>query len=306
MKEVNWDELEFRCHYFGELMMPAKGKSNMELFKEANIAYDKQYAKVDSMKDGPAKEKAFAKLFDQNDRLNELNAIKDIPKFGGTALRRLSQIYTEETTGRKKNITSLTIEKGLMTEEDSITLYSLKSGLYYRKNKVRLSNGFVSGEWDFEDEEQDMIIDTKSSWDVFTFDATVAAGLNPMYEWQGQMYMWLRGRKRHRIAYCLNNTPKKIVDKLKYRAKMDFEGTQEELDELYNKIEFENNYDDLPLDRKIRVYDVNRDEEKIELAKSYIPHFRNYLKNFESNKTQIYGSYENSESSISEESVDNS
>lgn len=306
LKNVNWNEFEFRCHYLGELMMPTKGKTNLEKFEEANAAYYKQDAKVDGMKNAsPTKDKAVQKLFELNEKLESLRAVKDNPTFSGTCLRRLAQIYTEETTGRKKDIKNDYIEKGLMTEEDSITMYSLKSGTPYFKNKIRVGNGFINGEIDFEDIDQDMTIDTKSSWDIFTFDGTVAKPLNPIYWWQGQGYMWLRNRKKHRIAYCLNNTPAKIISKLERQLKWDFEGNQEELEEAYAFIRDNHTYDDLPLDRKIRVYDVARDDEKIEALKSAIPHFRNYLINFESNKTEIYGNYEDTESSLGEEGADN-
>lgn len=306
LKEVNWDEFEFRCHYLGELMTKTKGKTNLQKFGEAEARYIKLDKRVDKMEWSPAKDVLIEKLFKLNDEVEKLKDMIDKPTFSQTCLNRLSQIYTEETTGRKKDIKNMYIEKGLMTEEDSITLYSLKSGLYYKKNKVRLGNGFINGEWDFEDEENEMTIDTKSSFDIFTFDSTVAKGLNPMYDWQGQGYMWLRDRKKHRIAYCLNNTPKKILNQLERQLKWNFDGTQDELEEAYALLRDNHTYDDLPLDRKIRVYDVNRDEEKIEALKSSIPHFRNYLKNFESNKTQVYANYEDSESSISEESTYNS
>lgn len=306
LKEVNWDEFEFRCHYLGELMGNSKTKTNLQKFEAVEKKYIALDKRVDKATAGPDKDILVEKLYNLNNEVERLREIKDSPIFSQTCLNRLAQIYTEQTTGRKKDIKNVYIEKGLMTEEDSITLYSLKSGLYYKKNKERVRNGFIEGEIDFKDEPNKIVIDTKSSWDIFTFDSTVVKGLNPLYYWQGQGYLWLTGYEHFRLAYCLNNTPKKILNQLERQIKYNFEGNQEELEEAYALLRDEHTYDDLPIDRKIRVYDVDRSEYSIEMMKQRIPHLRNYLKNFDSNKTQIYANYEDTESSSSEESTDNS
>lgn len=283
-KEVNWDEFVFRSHYFGELMTKTKGKTNLEKYEDAKEIEMKLFTRLQTMKDGPTKDKALMALLENDKKIKELELKKDIPVLSDTCKRRLAQIYTEETSGRVKDIESMYLEKGLKTEEESITKYSLRTGLYYKKNKEIINNGFVKGEIDFEDKEKSMVIDTKSSWDIFTFDATVAKAINPIYEWQGHCYMWLKNCKRFRLAYCLNNTPQEIVLRLKNRLKYTFIGSEEDYEDAIKKIEQLHNYDDLPLERKIRIYDLERDEEKIEMAKSYIPHFRNYLKTITNTK----------------------
>jgi len=283
IKEIDWDNYQFRCHYFGELMTGnKKGKSNMDKYLDAEKDYETFTDKIYESGKSPTTAQLL-KINALSEKVEQLKLVKDIPILSTTCKKRLVQIYTEETTGRKKDIESVYIEKGLRTEEQSITTYSLWANAMYFKNKERIGNGYVIGEIDFDDEEKDMVIDTKSSFDIFSFDATVAQKINPLYEWQGQMYMWLKNRSRFRLAYCLNNTPEDIIIGLIKRMRYNFAGTEDDWQEAVALLRDKHTYDDLPLERKIRVYDIKRDDEKIELAKKMIPHFRNYLKNI---KTQ--------------------
>lgn len=282
-KEVNWDEFVFRCHYMGELMSPAKGKSNLERYNESLAKYNSLYEKIVSAKDGAYKDKLISSIVDIQNEKERLEKIKDVPKLSDTAKRRLVQIYTEATTGRVKDIKSIAIEKGIKTEEDSITLYSLRTGKMYRKNKERVGNEFVSGEIDFDDEEMDMVIDTKSSEDVFTFDNSMLS-INKNYEWQGQCYMWLKNRSRFRLAYCLNNSPEEIIQKILNKEKYSFIGSEEEWRNYVEFVRHNHIYDDLPIERKVRIYDFYRDEQKIEMIKASVPYFRQFLKNITNSK----------------------
>lgn len=288
LKEVDWDNYQFRCHYFGELMTKTKGKTNQEKYNEAKSQLDSFTDKLFSA-DASGKSPTQASLLRLNElesKVNQLKLYKDIPTLSDTCKRRLAQIYTEETTGRTKDIESEYLEKGLKTEEDSITLYSLRTNTMYKKNKERVANGFVIGEIDFDDEEQDLVVDTKSSWDVFSFDATVASPIKHIYWWQGQMYMWLKNRSRFRLAYCLNDTPSEIFQRLVKRMRYNFIGEESDYQDALTKLAEKHTYSDLPLERKIRIYEIKRDDEKIEMAKSYIPHFRNYLKNITNTKLE--------------------
>lgn len=286
LKEVNWDEFQFRCHYFGELMTRTRGKTNLEKYEDAKQKLKDHTNKLFS-NDVVGKAPTNTDLRKLNEYESEVKSLlvnKDDVILSDTCKKRLAQIYTEETTGRKKNIESLYIEKGLETEEESITKYSLLTGKMYRKNKERRCNGFVCGEIDFDDEEENMTIDAKGSWDIFTFDATVAKAMGNAYWWQGQMYMWLWDRDLHRLAYCLNNTPNEILNKLENRLFHNFVGSEEEYKEAIIELRYSHIFDDLPLKRKIRTYTIQRDEDAILEAQRMIPHFRNFLKNIPNNK----------------------
>lgn len=288
VKEVNWDEFQFRCHYFGELMTKTRGKSNEDKYQEAKKKYDDFVDKLfenDTKGKGPTPAQSI-KMNELEKEALKLKEIRNEVSLSDTCKRRLAQIYTEETTGRVKDIESVYLEKGIETEEASITLYSLRTGTMYRKNKEKIGNGFVIGEIDFDDEEKDTVIDTKSSWDAFTFDATVAKNMGGRYWWQLQMYMWLKKRSKARLAYCLNNTPNEIIHRLKKRMEYNFVGTQYELELATQQLWYNHTFDDLPLERKIRIYEIERDESAIAQAQRMIPIFRNYLKNITNTKLE--------------------
>jgi hypothetical protein len=269
-------------------MSPVRGKSNLQKYTEALERYNKKYAKLETMNPGKTMDKVLYEVEDLSEKVDKLKLIKDNPTLSDTCKRRLAQIYTEETTGRKKDIQSIYLEKGLMTEEDSITLYSMILGKMYRKNRERVSNGYVTGEIDFDDPETDTVVDTKSSFDIFSFDLTAALEMKKIYEWQGHMYMWLKNRKNFRLAYCLNDTPPVLLSRLKKQLYYNFVGSEEDLKEAESLLEQNHKYQDLPLERRIRIYDLKRDDEKIDMAKMYITYFREYLKNFRTTKIEDY------------------
>jgi len=279
LKEVDWDSFEFRCHYFGELMTPTRGKSNIDKYNEAKDLYDSFMSKLMTSGKNPT-EAQFLRMNKLEKEMEAAKLIKDVPNLSGTAKRRLAQIYTEETTGRKKDIQGMQLEKGLLTEEESITAYSKATNTFYKKNKERLSNGYINGEIDFDDEEEDMIIDAKSTWDIFTFDSKMN-GMSFINEWQGHCYMWLKNRKKFRIAFVLNNTPDELIKRMIKSLEYNFIGSAEELEQAKAELIDRHTYNDLPDERKIRLFDLQRDESKIEAAKLAIPYFRNYLKNFD-------------------------
>jgi hypothetical protein len=297
MQTTNWseegfDKFTFRAHYIGYLMSKAKGKSNLEKWNELNEKITEGNKKYAGMKPELKSSQNFLdNIYDMGQERDKIESYKHVPHLSESCKTKLAEIYTAATTERKKDVKSKFMEKGLLLEEDAITQYSLLTGKMYRKNTVRLNNGMVEGEFDIEDEDTDTILDTKVCWDIFTFDAKVSKRFDPVYEWQGDTYMWLRNRKNFRLIYSLLNTPAYLVKREELKLMYEFFGSEsnyqdssEELKGLYNEalIQINKNhlYDDLPLQRKIRVYETIRSEERIEQLKSAIPHWRNYLNNF--------------------------
>jgi len=70
---------------------------------------------------------------------------------GETAKAHLLQCWIEETYGRRKDISNKYIEKGIAQEEDSITLYSLVTKKFHKKNTEAISNDFFVGTPDLYD-----------------------------------------------------------------------------------------------------------------------------------------------------------
>lgn len=94
-------------------------------------------------------------------------------------------------------------KKGIECENDSIELFNTVFFKNLKKNEVRLSNDYITGECDLID--GDTIIDIKTSWDIKTFATQL---LDPTaYEWQLRGYMWLYDKPKACTVHCLVNTP---------------------------------------------------------------------------------------------------
>lgn len=275
----NFNRWKARCHYLGELLTKAKGNSYKHQLLAAEEKWEETNAKFLAM---PSKtNKAAAKAFDSMEKLQEkikiLRPLINVFILSQTAKSRLQRVFTEVTTGRYKDIKGKYIEKGLKMEESAITMYCIHTGEIHSKNKVRKENDWLEGEVDIDDILGELIIDTKCSWDIFSFDAVAYKPTNPIYKWQLKGYCFIFDRVKARLAYCLLNTPAALIATEKRRLLNEFVGTQEDYEEACKEIDFLHTYDDLPLERKIRIFEVDKSEEDELLIISCIEACRVYL-----------------------------
>jgi len=289
----NFNKWKSRSHYLGLLMSNAKGKSPLEKYNEACEKFEeKLIAYKNSLnKETKAAQKLLADSTKLKDAIISLEETKSLPHLSQTCKSKLAEIYTHETTGRRKVISSAYLEKGLIMEENAITDYSIYSGEYYKKNTVDADNDYITGSCDFMDEHT--VLDTKCSWDIFTFDSTKFKVVNPIYWWQAQAYMWLYEKRNFKLVYSLQDTPAHLVEAQKRKfmfevfgndsnfadaSKEEKESFQEEIDALVRN----HTYSDLPLSRKIKIFNIDRDDEAISRIPARIEECRQYLNNIES------------------------
>lgn len=131
------------------------------------------------------------------------------PKLTDGAKKWLEQLVWEELTGRSTNIKSKYLDKGIQSEEKSLSLYSDHKDNLIIKNKERKENEFFTGECDIA---RYKVRDIKSSWSFQTFPLRSNEIPNKMYEWQLDVYMDLFGYKRSELIYCLVDTPFKLIE----------------------------------------------------------------------------------------------
>lgn len=201
-----------------------------------------------------------------------------------TCKTHLIDIYVANKYNRQSGIFNRYIEKGLMVEEDSITLYSRVKKSFFKKNENHLHNDFIKGTPDLftglEIYSADTVIDLKSSWDIYTFFRVHAQPLNKMYYWQLQGYMALTGATNAKLAYCLVNTPETLITdekrKLLYRMNVvteenkDFQQACKELDESMK-------YDDILLNERVIEFEIARNDQDIEKLYKRVQQCREYL-----------------------------
>lgn len=191
----------------------------------------------------------------------------------------LKTIFIAEVYGREKDISNKFMEKGILTEEDSLTLVT-KYGKYGKlliKNKDKLSNEFIHGTPDLI--LTDRVVDIKSSWDIWTFSD--ADGKNAGYYWQLQSYMWLTKKTLADLVYCLNNSPEHLIfDEQRHQmyklGLVDQEATPEyiKMEEMVNK---NMKFDDIPAEDRIKIFNFEYNPEDIERLKARIFEARAYL-----------------------------
>ena len=122
-----------------------------------------------------------------------------------TATDYLDEIIIAHKYGREKDIMNKYMQKGLMMEDASITLLSEVTEKFYGKNEQFYENEYIQGTPDVVD---DVVIDVKTSWDIFTFSS---AEVTRPYYWQLMGYMWLTGIHKAKLAYCLVNAPEELI-----------------------------------------------------------------------------------------------
>lgn len=200
-----------------------------------------------------------------------------------TTKSHLVDVYVSEKYGRKKDISNCYIEKGLAVEDDSITLLSRHTKKFHKKNDIRLSNEFIQGEPDLFDgesiEKAELIIDIKSSWDIFTFFRTKKDHINKMYWWQLQSYMWLTGAKKSQLVYCLVNTPDTIIndEKRKLMWKIGAIDENETTEKAFAELDRAMTFDDIPLDERINIIEIDRDDQAIERIMNRVIECRTWM-----------------------------
>jgi hypothetical protein len=92
---------------------------------------------------------------------------------GKTCAGELIKIYNQEVYGRKKDITTKQMDKGIICEPEAIQLYSLLEGRMYYKNDEQLENEWFRGHPDIGDTDDIRqsydVSDIKCSWDLDSF-----------------------------------------------------------------------------------------------------------------------------------------
>jgi hypothetical protein len=209
-------------------------------------------------------------------------ADKEAGLLSKTAQKHLIEVYIAEKYGRKRDIQTKQMKKGVEAEQDSIDLLSIYLKLPFSKNEERFKNDFITGLPDIIN--GDTIIDIKSSYDLWTFLGNIPDKLDNLYYWQMQSYMWLTGTKNAIIAYCLVNTPENIIQQEKYYLLKKMDVISEESPEFIKeamKIEFNMTFDDISIDERILTFNISRSEDDILRIENKVLKARTFLQELE-------------------------
>lgn len=210
-------------------------------------------------------------------------ADKEAGVLSETAKAACVERYIYYKYGRRKDIQSKYIEKGVMSEEDSLTLYSRVNKKFYKKNEQLLENSFLRGIPDSYIGETvnncDELLELKSSWDLFSFFNSKIKQLDNNHYWQVQGYYGLTSAKSAKLAYCLVSSPELLIndEKRRFMWKTGLIDENEISDEAFPLIEKNMKFDDIPIKERLHEVFIERDDEAIRKLYKRILQCRKWL-----------------------------
>lgn len=222
-------------------------------------------------------------------------AAKEAGELSVTCQKELIKIYSQVKYGRKKDIITKQMDKGIVCEPDSIDLFSRVEGRIYFKNEELLENNWFCGHPDIFIGDNimnaDEVHDIKSSWELDSFMPKLIEEPDKGYVAQLNVYFDLTGAKVGSIAYCLVSAPIGIVEGEKYSLLRRMNVISDENPE-YKKAaaEIEKNMivDDIDYRERVIKQPIARNDELIEKMRAKVPIFRAWLKNFEEKHMELY------------------
>lgn len=212
-------------------------------------------------------------------RASSLGKLMTSSRKAGEALSQTAKSYIQEVVlqdkyGIYKEFNSRYTDKGTQTEDEAIQLVAqvLDLGFIY-KNEDKYVNDWIKGTPDVVT--ADLIIDTKVSWNAQTFPWFESELPNKDYYWQMQAYMWMTGRKKALVTYCLINTPYLILED-EIRREHWKQNLIGESQEVRDYVEAQHNFDHIPKNERVKVFEIDYDEKGIKQAKQKIEIAREY------------------------------
>lgn len=212
-----------------------------------------------------------------------------------TCQKELLKIYNMELYGRKKDIVTACMSKGILCEDDSIQLYSKVEGKLYSKNAQKLHNQWFTGHPDiflgddiYNAEEVD---DIKSSFELDTFTPKLIETPDKGYEAQLNVYFDLCNCSKGNIVYTLVDAPFSVLEGEKRKLLYSMDVISEESPEFkIAALELEKmlTYPDIDYRERVIKIPIKRNDELIAKMKEKVPVLREWLVNFHKKHMGLY------------------
>jgi len=177
---------------------------------------------------------------------------------------------------REYEIKSKYLDKGNIMEDEALDLVADKLGLgMLIKNEKNYANDFMTGTPDAIP--KNFIVDVKASWSWETYPFVDIQIPDKDYYWQAQVYMDLAKKKHYRLCYTLLDTPIHLIHReAKWHC---INNGYEDMDmDVYNKFHKNMTYSDVPDEKRIKVFNIERNDADIALIKTRVLECREYIK----------------------------
>ena len=204
-----------------------------------------------------------------------LKADKEAGLLSDTAKTFVEDKWLFDTYGFRESIKNDYMDKGIEMEQESMELtQDVLGGGFRSRFNTKLSNDYVVGTPDVVI--ADYVEDIKTSWNLKTY---FNAEPTTMYITQAQCYMWLTGRLKYRLIYCLVPTPQHIVANQMQKLSYSYAGNYDNLDYIEECQQIQRNNDlinEIAKRDRVKVFEFTYDEALIEKLKGQIEKARNY------------------------------
>jgi hypothetical protein len=199
-------------------------------------------------------------------------AAKEAGELSETTKTWLNEIFIEKYYGRRKEIDSKFMTKGIICEEMSISIVQdALDESYLEKNVKHYEDDFIKGTPDIV--LNDLVVDVKTCWDIWSFFKK--DGSNKLYYYQLQAYMQLTGLKRAALFYTLVDTPEHLLDLEIRRATYNHD--DDELEDVISNIKRNATYSDIPINQRYTAFYFDAEEDFSQRLAIKVAKAREYL-----------------------------
>lgn len=177
---------------------------------------------------------------------------------------------------RQAEIKSKYLDKGNIMEDESLDAIAKHLGLgMLIKNEKQFENDYFTGMPDALP--KPYVVDAKNSWSWETFPYVDVEVPDKDYYWQGQCYMALTKKKQFKLVYTLLDTPQHLIEReARYYCLNNGWGEldQDILEQFIKKM----TYSDIPEEKRIKVFDIARNDADISAIETRVLECRDYIK----------------------------
>lgn len=193
-----------------------------------------------------------------------------------TLKTHLNNWYLEKEYGVRTDMTSRYTDKGIQLEDEAIREYNKLFQTNHVKNDEYFEDDFIQGTPDIVSDDE--VLDIKCSFSLSSFPALETKCPNKAYDYQLQGYMRLTGKSKAKLVYVLLDTPEDIIVReaksIMYKEKL----PEDFLDILIEEVRESQTYSHIPIEKRIKIFEVDRNEEIIKAIDDKVANAREYLK----------------------------
>lgn len=193
-----------------------------------------------------------------------------------TLKTHLNNWYLEKTYGVRTDITSRYTDKGIQLEDEAIREYNKLFKTNHVKNDEYFEDDFIQGTPDIVSDDE--VLDIKCSFSLSSFPALETKCPNKAYDYQLQGYMRLTDKSKAKLVYVLLDTPEDIIVReaksIMYKEKL----PEDFLDILIEEVRESQTYSHIPIEKRIKIFEVDRNEDIIKAIDDKVANAREYLK----------------------------